>query len=48
MAMVKSKKLKEVLEAAKKSGKARLVGISTHHKDRAHLIRRRLKADLST
>jgi len=36
--MVKSKELKEVSEAAKKSGKARLVGISTHHKDRAHLI----------
>ncbi len=30
--------LKDVIEAAKKSGKARLVGISTHHKDRAHLI----------
>src|SRR5271166_306947 len=38
MALVKSKELKEASEAAKKSGKARLVGISTHHKDRAHLI----------
>jgi len=38
MAMVKSKELKDAAEAAKKSGKARLVGISTHHKDRAHLI----------
>ncbi len=38
MAMVKSKELKEAIEAAKKSGKARLVGISTHHKDRAQLI----------
>jgi predicted aldo/keto reductase-like oxidoreductase len=38
MAMVKSKELKAVSEAAKKSGKARLVGISTHHKDRAQLI----------
>ena len=38
MAMVKSKELKDVFEAAKKSGKARLLGISTHHKDRAHLI----------
>jgi aryl-alcohol dehydrogenase-like predicted oxidoreductase len=38
MAMVKSKELKEASEAAKKSGKARFVGISTHHKDRAHLI----------
>jgi predicted aldo/keto reductase-like oxidoreductase len=38
MAMVKSKELKEASEAAKRSGKARLVGISTHHKDRAQLI----------
>jgi predicted aldo/keto reductase-like oxidoreductase len=38
MAMVRSKELKDASEAAKKSGKARLVGISTHHKDRAHLI----------
>jgi aryl-alcohol dehydrogenase-like predicted oxidoreductase len=38
IAMVKSKELKEAIEAAKKSGKARLVGISTHHKDRAQLI----------
>jgi predicted aldo/keto reductase-like oxidoreductase len=38
MAMVKSKELKEVFESAKKSGKARLLGISTHHKDRAALI----------
>jgi predicted aldo/keto reductase-like oxidoreductase len=38
MAMVKSKELKEASEVAKRSGKARLVGISTHHKDRAQLI----------
>jgi len=38
IAMVKSKELKEASDAAKKSGKARFVGISTHHKDRAHLI----------
>jgi aryl-alcohol dehydrogenase-like predicted oxidoreductase len=38
MAMVKSKELKETFEAARKSGKARLLGISTHHKDRAQLI----------
>jgi predicted aldo/keto reductase-like oxidoreductase len=38
MAMVRGKELKDVMEAAKKSGKARLLGISTHHKDRAHLI----------
>jgi aryl-alcohol dehydrogenase-like predicted oxidoreductase len=36
--MVKSRELKEAADAAKKSGKARLVGISTHHKDRAQLI----------
>ena len=38
IALVKSKELKEASDAAKKSGKARLVGISTHHKDRAQLI----------
>jgi predicted aldo/keto reductase-like oxidoreductase len=38
MAMVKSKELKEVFEAAKKSGKAKLLGVSTHHTDRAQLI----------
>jgi uncharacterized protein len=38
MAMVKSKELKDAFEAARKSGKARLLGISTHHKDRAHLV----------
>jgi predicted aldo/keto reductase-like oxidoreductase len=38
VAMVKSKELKDVFESARKSGKARLLGISTHHKDRAHLI----------
>jgi predicted aldo/keto reductase-like oxidoreductase len=36
---VKSQELKEAAEAVKRSGKARFVGISTHHKDRAHLIR---------
>ncbi len=39
IAMVKSRELKEVSEAVKRSGKARLVGISTHHKDRAELIK---------
>src|SRR4029077_20835245 len=38
IAMVKSKELKEASEAAKRSGKARFVGISTHHKNRAQLI----------
>jgi aryl-alcohol dehydrogenase-like predicted oxidoreductase len=39
IAMVKSREFKEASEAAKRSGKARLVGISTHHKDRAALIK---------
>jgi predicted aldo/keto reductase-like oxidoreductase len=38
IAMVQSKELKDVFEKARKSGKARLLGISTHHKDRAQLI----------
>jgi aryl-alcohol dehydrogenase-like predicted oxidoreductase len=38
IAMVKSKELKETSDAIKKSGKARLVGISTHHKHRAQVI----------
>jgi aryl-alcohol dehydrogenase-like predicted oxidoreductase len=38
IAMVKSQELAEAIDAAKKSGKARLVGISTHHKDRAAMI----------
>ena len=38
IAMVKSNELKAASEKAKQSGKARLVGISTHHKDRAQLI----------
>ena len=36
---VKSKELKQAVETVKKSGKARFVGISTHHKDRAQHIR---------
>jgi predicted aldo/keto reductase-like oxidoreductase len=36
---VKSKELKAAAEKVKKAGKARFVGISTHHKDRAQLIR---------
>ena len=38
MAMVKSKELKEVAESLRKAGKAKLIGFSTHHKDRAHII----------
>jgi aryl-alcohol dehydrogenase-like predicted oxidoreductase len=35
---VKSREFKEAADAIRKSGKARLVGISTHHKDRAQII----------
>jgi predicted aldo/keto reductase-like oxidoreductase len=38
IAMVKSRELKDAFDAAKRSGKARFLGISTHHKDRAQLI----------
>jgi predicted aldo/keto reductase-like oxidoreductase len=37
--MVKSKELAETAEALKKSGKVRLVGFSSHHKDRAAIIK---------
>jgi aryl-alcohol dehydrogenase-like predicted oxidoreductase len=46
IAMVKSKELKEASDAAKKAGKARFVGISTHHKDRAQLIRAAAEAGI--
>jgi aryl-alcohol dehydrogenase-like predicted oxidoreductase len=36
--LVKSQEFKEVAEAIRKSGKARFVGFSTHHKDRAQII----------
>jgi aryl-alcohol dehydrogenase-like predicted oxidoreductase len=35
---VKSKEFKETAEAIRKSGKSRLVGISTHHKHRAQIL----------
>ena len=35
---VKSQEFKEAAEAVKKSGKAQLVGFSTHHKDRAAIL----------
>jgi uncharacterized protein len=38
IAMVKSKELKEVGESLRKSGKAKFIGFSTHHKDRAQII----------
>lgn len=38
MAMVKSRELAQAIATVKKSGKARFVGISTHHRHRAQLI----------
>lgn len=38
IAMLKSRELAKTVEAIKKSGKAKLVGISTHHKERAALL----------
>ena len=35
---VKSQELKEAAEALRKSGKAKFIGFSTHHKDRAQII----------
>ncbi len=36
--LVKSQEFREVAEAIRKSGKAKFVGFSTHHKDRAQII----------
>ena len=36
--LLKSKELKLAAEAAKKSGKLKLFGLSTHHKDRAVIL----------
>ena len=38
MNFVKSQEFKEAADAIRKSGKARFVGISTHHKDRAQIL----------
>lgn len=38
LAMLKSKELRDAAEAAKRSGKLKLFGISTHHKDRAQIL----------
>jgi predicted aldo/keto reductase-like oxidoreductase len=38
MEMVKSPELKQVAEKLRSSGKARLIGFSTHHKNRAQII----------
>ena len=40
MNLVKSQELKAVAEALRKSGKARFIGFSTHHKDRAQIFKR--------
>src|SRR5271157_6369869 len=36
--MVKSRELKDVAETLRQSGKAKFIGFSTHHKDRAQII----------
>jgi aryl-alcohol dehydrogenase-like predicted oxidoreductase len=36
--LVKSQEFKEVADKIRKSGKARFIGFSTHHKDRGHII----------
>jgi predicted aldo/keto reductase-like oxidoreductase len=36
--LVKSKEFKETADAIRKSGKAKFIGFSTHHKDRAEII----------
>ncbi|MFO0950083.1 MAG: aldo/keto reductase [Isosphaeraceae bacterium] len=38
LAMLQSKELKAAAEAAKKSGKLKLFGISTHHRERAQIL----------
>ncbi|QEH38570.1 L-glyceraldehyde 3-phosphate reductase [Aquisphaera giovannonii] len=38
IAYVKSKEFKQAADAVKKAGKARLVGISTHHRNRAQIL----------
>ena len=38
MSFVKSREFKEAADAIRKSGKARFVGISTHHKNRAQIL----------
>lgn len=44
IAMVTSREFKETAEAIRKSGKARFVGFSTHHKDRGLMIEAAAKA----
>jgi len=47
VAMLKSRDLAKTVEAIKKSGKARFVGISTHHKDRAVILEAAAEGGLS-
>jgi uncharacterized protein len=44
--MVKSKELKDTIEAIKKSGKAKFVGFSTHHRNKAPIIKAAAEANL--
>lgn len=44
IAMVTSKEFKEAADAIRKSGKARFIGFSTHHKDRGLMIEAAAKA----
>ncbi|MHC5541866.1 aldo/keto reductase, partial [Singulisphaera rosea] len=44
--LVKSREFKETAEAIRKSGKAKFIGFSTHHKDRGPIALTRVLADL--
>ncbi len=44
--LVKSQELKEVADKIRKSGKARFIGFSTHHKDRGHIIKAAAEAGI--
>ena len=46
--MVKSQEFKDVAEAMRKSGKARFIGFSTHHKNRAQIIQAAAEGESST
>ena len=45
---VKSQEFKETAEAIRKSGKAKFIGFSTHHKDRAQIIQAAAEGGSST
>jgi len=44
--LVKSQEFKEVADKIRKSGKARFIGFSTHHKDRGHIIQAAAEAGI--